>query len=339
MARRVTQFDIAEHLKIGRSTVSMALRDDPRITLKVRQRVRQAAQQLGYTPDPALAALASYRETLRPRSDSGHSLGFLYPSDYPKRSVSPKYPLIHGIGTRAAELGYHIEFFPTDYSEKQLRKTLQNCRARGIEGLFLNSPTCDIRPYRLDWSRLTSVTVGNTLRGTGFPLVAPDAFRGARLAMRELQQLGFQRPGLFYDRDYESRDFHIIKYGFLEGCHENFNQDHPPIYDPREHSRPFQMKKLIAWIRRHKIDVIIDSGRSQYRRHQEIKRDSGACYVSLDIPEENASVISGLKHNRYTIGRQATNLLDTYVRQRQFGVHELSPTLLIPPSWNPGKLQ
>lgn len=43
--------DIAEHLNISVSTVSLALRDDPRLTLETKEQVRSIANDLGYRPD------------------------------------------------------------------------------------------------------------------------------------------------------------------------------------------------------------------------------------------------------------------------------------------------
>lgn len=50
---RVTLRDIAAQVGVSVSTVSLALRDSERISEPVRERVRQAAEQLGYRPDLA----------------------------------------------------------------------------------------------------------------------------------------------------------------------------------------------------------------------------------------------------------------------------------------------
>src|SRR5690606_28109495 len=138
--RRTTQKDIAEALGVGRSTVSMALRDDPRISPALRERVRKAAKRLDYVPDPALAALAAYRETHAPRPVSGNRLAFLYDRSWGPREPDRKFPLIQGVHDRAAELGYQLEMHATRFTESELRSTLRICKARGIEGLVLNLP-------------------------------------------------------------------------------------------------------------------------------------------------------------------------------------------------------
>jgi hypothetical protein len=74
MADRITLGQVAETCQFSLATVPRALRDHPRIPPSTRQRVREAAERLGYRPDPALSALVAHRESRRrdwqaPRGD------------------------------------------------------------------------------------------------------------------------------------------------------------------------------------------------------------------------------------------------------------------------------
>ncbi|MGE9292010.1 MAG: LacI family DNA-binding transcriptional regulator, partial [Puniceicoccales bacterium] len=66
---RVRLKDIAADLGLSVSAVSMALREDASIPAETVKRVKDAAQRLGYAPDPALSALAAYRSGLKVRED------------------------------------------------------------------------------------------------------------------------------------------------------------------------------------------------------------------------------------------------------------------------------
>ena len=57
---RITLNDIAKKLGASRTAVSMALRDNHRISLKRRQEIQRAAKQMGYVPDPFLSGLAAH---------------------------------------------------------------------------------------------------------------------------------------------------------------------------------------------------------------------------------------------------------------------------------------
>jgi LacI family transcriptional regulator len=63
---RPTIRDIARKAGCHYSTVSLALRDHPRIPLRTKERIREIAGQLGYRADAMLAALCAYREMKRP---------------------------------------------------------------------------------------------------------------------------------------------------------------------------------------------------------------------------------------------------------------------------------
>ena len=57
----VRMVEIAQRLGVASSTISRALRNDPRISLELRKRVRVAADELGYQPNPLVSALMANR--------------------------------------------------------------------------------------------------------------------------------------------------------------------------------------------------------------------------------------------------------------------------------------
>ncbi len=59
--KRVTIKDIAQHLTISVSTVSRALSGDKNIRIETREKVMQAANELGYKPNPVATSLKSGR--------------------------------------------------------------------------------------------------------------------------------------------------------------------------------------------------------------------------------------------------------------------------------------
>ena len=63
--KRPTLKDIAQRTGLSIAAVSMALRKHSSIPKTTQERVRKMADQLRYTPDPALSALAAHRNNLR----------------------------------------------------------------------------------------------------------------------------------------------------------------------------------------------------------------------------------------------------------------------------------
>ncbi|MEG0556607.1 MAG: LacI family DNA-binding transcriptional regulator [Comamonas sp.] len=58
---RVTLQDVAAHIGVSAMTVSRALRGGARVDPQLLQSIREAAQEMGYVPDPAARALASQK--------------------------------------------------------------------------------------------------------------------------------------------------------------------------------------------------------------------------------------------------------------------------------------
>lgn len=70
---RVTITDLAEMLGMDKSSVSLALRDSPKVSSATRERVRKAAAEHHYIPNWAAKRLAG---------SSGHAIGLVMPSQF-----------------------------------------------------------------------------------------------------------------------------------------------------------------------------------------------------------------------------------------------------------------
>ena len=60
---RITMQDVATHVGVSTMTVSRALRGESNVEPQLMLRIRTAAQEMGYVPDPAARALASQKST------------------------------------------------------------------------------------------------------------------------------------------------------------------------------------------------------------------------------------------------------------------------------------
>jgi DNA-binding LacI/PurR family transcriptional regulator len=73
MEKRVTIADLAKILGIDKSSISLALRDSPKMSLATRARVQRAAREHNYAPNWAAKQLAS---------SSSHAIGLIMPSTF-----------------------------------------------------------------------------------------------------------------------------------------------------------------------------------------------------------------------------------------------------------------
>ena len=100
MAPKATIKDVARLAEVSPSTVSRALRDNPRISLEVRQRVRKVAKALDFHPNQMARSLVK-RET--------RIVGVLFAESAAASMGHPFYPaVLQGLGKVAGERRYHI---------------------------------------------------------------------------------------------------------------------------------------------------------------------------------------------------------------------------------------
>ncbi|MCP4198933.1 MAG: LacI family transcriptional regulator [Proteobacteria bacterium] len=121
----VTIQDISRHLGLSVSAVSKALNDYDDISEGTKQRVRDAAEELGYTPS------AAARNLRRQRTDKiGFSYGF--PTTYIGEFASR---LINGAVVAAEKEGYNLTLYPL--TESRFDQLLRISRSREVDGLLL----------------------------------------------------------------------------------------------------------------------------------------------------------------------------------------------------------
>lgn len=184
--RRVTSRDVADRAGVSRTTVSFVLNDVPgaNISQETRERVLQAAQELGYVPDAAARSLASRRT---------HTLGLVLVRNQSHIAADAFLPqVIHGLTESTRQAGFHLLLEPVeDISHPDAYIHL--VRAKHIDGIVLSGP-------RFDDKQLT------TLVKEGFPVVLlgqlpaksacfvdVDNRSAARVAVEHLIQVGHQR--------------------------------------------------------------------------------------------------------------------------------------------------
>ncbi len=175
-----TIHDVARLAGVSPSTVSRVLNDKPGISEETRQRVIQAARELGYLPDMAARTLASGRT---------YNLGFLV---HPRHTLGPHSfygEVLAGADEEARKHGYHI-IFSADGNTKNPTVIQQN----RVDGLILAG--CDISREVITALKLQNVPL--VLVDNHVPKVdsiVTDNVGGAYEAVTHLIELGHRRIG------------------------------------------------------------------------------------------------------------------------------------------------
>jgi LacI family transcriptional regulator len=153
---------VAEAAGVHNTTVSLALRNNPSLPAKTRERIQAIAAALGYRPDPALRALASYRRGISgPRQVE--TLAFVTATDtrHGWRDDALLRTYFEGASARAEELGFRLEPFwlrEPGLTPLRLSRILDH---RGIHAVLLAThPDTCLPTATFDWSRLCGVALG-----------------------------------------------------------------------------------------------------------------------------------------------------------------------------------
>lgn len=122
---RVTLSDIAEHLDLTKVSISKALRDHPDIATETKKRVRETAQEMGYTPNRLARSLSTNK--------SG-TVGVVIP----KIAHNFFADALEGINTLASEQGYEIILCVSGESETAEQQHLRTLLSLQVDGLLVS---------------------------------------------------------------------------------------------------------------------------------------------------------------------------------------------------------
>lgn len=182
----VTSRDVAEHAGVSRTTVSLVLNNvqGVQISTETRQRVFDAAQELGYVPNAAAQALASRRTRI---------IGLILTRS-PHHISSDAFlnQILDGLITAAHEHSIRLLIDIVEVRH-QKKAYLDLVRAKRIDGLILSGPRFDDDALlSLQKDRFPTVLMGQ-LPETDFFSVDIDNFSAAQQAVNHLISLGHKR--------------------------------------------------------------------------------------------------------------------------------------------------
>lgn len=176
MQRRPTLEDVAERAGVSRALVSIVMRDVAGASEQTRERVRRAADEIGYRPDPRARRLRQHRTKL---------IGVTFTAGQEFHA-----DLVDGVYVAAEELGYDVVLsgVTPHRDEPRALRTLVDDRC---EGLLLIGPEMPAGQLGDLAGRAPVVVVARRVHGVD--VVRSDDVAGAVLGMDHLVGLGHRR--------------------------------------------------------------------------------------------------------------------------------------------------
>jgi DNA-binding LacI/PurR family transcriptional regulator len=330
---------IAKDLRISPSTVSLALRNSPKIPAETRQRVIAHAGELGYRPNAKLKEVMSQLRLVgvRPKEACFGVISF-YDSPRPWERSRHLTRLFDSMRRHADQLGYRLEplwLRAPGMTPRRFRSILD---ARGIQGLIsFGSPNVDeIFPAELDHYAI--VTVGLSI-ATPLHRVTSHFFNDVTHALHRLQALGYRRPGIVIGRYEDHRSAHAATSAYLGWCEfvHGVPGMVPVLRLERVEEAPF-----LSWLHAHQPDVILFV--HLYDVVQELKdvlnrngirlpQDLGVLAVSQFV---EGTGFAGLEQNQELMGAWSIEMLVSRINHQDFGISENPRIEMVEGRWIEG---
>jgi LacI family transcriptional regulator len=339
LAKRVTLRDVARKVGVSHVAISLALRNDPSISLTRRAEIKRAAKEMGYRPDPLLSSLAVYRRSQQPARIGG-SLAWINHWEQPERLRKHKEfdGYWCGASEAAERFGYHLDEirWPADCSAGRFERIIL---ARGVRGVL-------VPPHRgapdwgqFDWNKLSVIRFGMSVQTPDSNLVTSDQARAVGMALAQIHQYGYERIGLVVPVSYDSRLGGNYYGGFswgqkilqLKHCLPPLMTDEATYKDEPGNAK----EALRKWLARHKPDAILTAEIQVPSMLRElgyrIPQDIAVAGTSGDVP-----VDAGINQHSEEIGRIAVEMLVKQINIDERGVPPAPCRILVESHWVDG---
>lgn len=334
--KRTTLKDIALRTQLSVAAVSLALRNHPSISAATTLRVKAAAEELKYAPDPGLSALAAHRNRLRVHRD--FSVIALV-SNWSTRDAWTSRPsaqqVIEGATARARTLGYSLQHLWAREQGASAKRFSQILLSRGIRGVILAPFQFPADRLELDWNELAVVTLERPAHYTFFHHVVPNHFAGLLLAWEQLLARGYNRIGIIVWTDLAERSSHQWEagYAYLQSKTLELNRVTALVLEPGD-----PVTQIRSWLRRERPEAVISRSDGFFeavkREGLRIPRDIG--YASLNVVDDQPNC-SGIQQHRHAMGEIAVDVLNSLLQGNHRGFHEIPHGTHVDGTWQEGK--
>jgi len=334
MNRRITMADVAREAGVHQTTVSLALRNDPRLPVATRERIAALAKALGYRPNPMVSALVSERRR-RGNARQGSVLAFLTNSD--KRDywrASQTYVGLHDrMEVHAHDLGYRLEEFwlrEPGMTPARMRSILLH---RGIRGIVICPLSGVENRIEFDFSEFAAIALGYTLRSPELDHVSTDYAANIGLAIHQLLAQGYRRILFTTTMKVDQRVNHFSLGRYLAERHRRPRSLLAPLIIEEKEAPSLRL------LERRPEAIIVATG-DEFSRVETLLRSAGIrvpegiALINLDRRKDERE--SGITRLIDEEAHATIALVTSRVERARFGVPASPQSILIPGRWAQG---
>jgi LacI family transcriptional regulator len=188
MKRRINLVELSRHLGLAVSTVSKALNDRTDVSEATKQRVLEAAKELGFSPDPAGRRL---------RRQASETIGFVLSPPQTHFAHPFFLDLLMGIDHGLAKTPFQLVIVTARTLETELESFRRLVELQRVDAvMFGRTRRDDARIHYLQERSVPFVALGRSETGDPFPFVDIDRTVAGRNGTARFIGLGHRRIGL-----------------------------------------------------------------------------------------------------------------------------------------------
>lgn len=341
MSRRVqvsaTLEDVAQRAGVHRTTVSLSLRDHPRIPAATRDRVKAIAAELGYRINPLVSALMQSRRSGKAVKHATLAYVTNYPTRYgwrPEHHDRPNF--FPGAAERAQDFGYKLEHFWLAEPGMTPRRFCDMLSARSINGLIIGRLPPGQLSLGLEWNRFSCVALGMTLRSPILHHVTENHYDTVWESMERCRERGYHRVGIVFPDGNDSPRVGDRWLGAYFTQQLKFPaRDRLPLCS----ELPTTEARFRTWFLKHKPDaILVNNARLLIewlaKLDLEVPRDVGI--VSLEHRRDFEC--TGMYYDPAKIGGLAVEMLIGLMHRNETGVPAVQHEVLLTGEWREHRL-
>ncbi len=334
----VTLQDIADRAKVSCTTVSLALRNHPKISVATRRKIARLAKTMGYRVNPLVSAHMSYLRTRRPLR-SGLSIGFVCNRPLADIMADTKRPHRHyykAAEARARELGFELPYFDLSEPGMTERRLSQIMEARGIPGMVI-APLTDglgVTDINFKWDNFATVAIDHTFITPRLHKVCNDEFSTIGRLIQLLLVYGHERIGIAMHSRMDDHANHF----WLAGYEAFQKLSHPRNRIDSFITENWDEQSFMAWYQHWRPEAIITINDDilKWLKNARVKVPTEVSCVTLYWKEDRPH-LSGFYPNHEFVAAGAIDLVVSQMHRNERGLPANEKTMLIQAAWEAGK--
>lgn len=326
---------LAKLAGVHHTTVSRALRNDPRVPEETRRRLCALAKAEGYRPDALISRCMIALQRGRRRA-APEVLGLLTSTTRMNEGNEPFRAFCRTISQRADELGYLVDEIWTGAPGMTSARVAKVLRARGIEGLIIPPNYASGGGHlSIDLSDLAVVQHCHSIWRPQLHRVEPHNFQNMMAAMREVVRRKYRRIGMVLFLGLDRLTGHE-----WEGAYHYYHATCPHLIrlkQPMFVCQGFDDEGLLRWVKAQKPDVLIGAFSHHVAFFQKngfrIPEDLGLVSTSVnpwDTP------MAGIDIRAEEIDRAAVDMVVAQINRHEKGIPKVARQILIEGVWRDG---